>query len=216
MGVCTVLLNSVLANARLGMLLDDFEVSVYLTETSIRHSILRKEKRAKMEKPSLGTTNKRMTGIGTREEPIDVGGGGAPVFVHEEAHEEKDLRLEDIPQAEEAVLGGSPSRGRDASDEGLFLSDGSEDGGSQSQERPSRKGKEKQGSKEQANAHDDKKKMALNTMYDGFSIHGRILCLVVTRKGPTKGKEWGGGAGQAMMEDWIASTQMAEGQMMDE
>jgi len=58
--------------------------------------------------------------------------------------------------------------------------------------------------------------MLLNTTYDGFSIYGRILCLVVKRRGTGKGKELVGGAGQAMMEEWIASTQIAEGQMMDE
>ena len=63
---------------------------------------------------------------------------------------------------------------------------------------------------------DDKKKLALRTSYDGFSIYGRILCLVVKRRGNAKGKDLVGGAGQAMMEEWIASTQMGEAQMMDE
>lgn len=63
---------------------------------------------------------------------------------------------------------------------------------------------------------DEKKKLALNTTYDGFSIYGRILCLVVKRKGTAKGKEVAGGSGQAMMEEWISSTQMGQGQMMDE
>jgi hypothetical protein len=55
---------------------------------------------------------------------------------------------------------------------------------------------------------DDKKKLAMNTSYDGFSIYGRILCLVVTRKGD---KTTNSGAtqvgGQDMMKDWIVSTQ---------
>jgi hypothetical protein len=50
--------------------------------------------------------------------------------------------------------------------------------------------------------------MALSTSYDGFSIYGRILCLVVKRKGMVKGKQPAAGAGQAMMEEWIASTQV--------
>ena len=53
---------------------------------------------------------------------------------------------------------------------------------------------------------DDKKKMGMNTTYDGFQIYGRILCLVVKRKDNTRGKHQGAG-GQAMMEGWIASTQ---------
>jgi len=56
-------------------------------------------------------------------------------------------------------------------------------------------------------ATDDKKKMAMDTSYDGFSIYGRVLCLVVKRK-EKKGKEPARSGGQAMMEDWITSTQM--------
>ena len=54
---------------------------------------------------------------------------------------------------------------------------------------------------------DDKKKMAMDTIYDGFSIYGRVLCLVVKRK-DARGKVPAKSGGQAMMEDWIASTQM--------
>jgi hypothetical protein len=54
---------------------------------------------------------------------------------------------------------------------------------------------------------DDKKKMEMDTTYDGFAIYGLVLCLVVKRKdlipkGPVKT------AGQVMMEEWITSTQM--------
>jgi len=196
----------------LGRGIDDFVVSIYLTETNVRHSILRKERRAKSEKARLGTTTGRLTGTGTSEEPVEVGGGDEPALVREESHEGKGVRLEDIPRAEDAVMDGSTRKDRGESEEGLFLSEDSED---ESQQGPSRKGKEKLGLEQQGDA-DDKKKMALHTTYDGFSIYGRILCLVVTRKGTAKGNELAGGAGQAMMEDWIASTQMAEGQMMDE
>jgi hypothetical protein len=56
---------------------------------------------------------------------------------------------------------------------------------------------------------DDKKKMGLNTSYDGFSIYGRILCLVVKRRGVRSNA--GGGApasSQQMLENWV-STQAA-------
>ncbi len=60
---------------------------------------------------------------------------------------------------------------------------------------------------------DAKKKMALDTIYDGFSIYGRILCLVVKRLGVVKGQGregqgQGHGQGKARMEEWIASTQV--------
>lgn len=54
---------------------------------------------------------------------------------------------------------------------------------------------------------DDKKKMAMDTTYDGFSIYGRVLCLMVKRK-DSKGKGPAKTGGQVMMEDWITSTQM--------
>lgn len=195
--------------------IDDFVVSIYLTETSVRHSVLKKERTVKSEKARLGTTTGRLTGMGTREEPVEVGERDEPALVRAESHKGKGVRLEDIPRAEDTVMDGSSRQERGESEEGLFLSEGSGDEALQPQQRPSRKGKEKQGSEQQGDA-DDKKKKGFDTMYDGFSIYGRILCLVVTRKETAKGKELAGGAGQAMMEDWIASTQMAEGQMMDE
>lgn len=65
---------------------------------------------------------------------------------------------------------------------------------------------------EASEPNDDKKKLAMDTFYDGFSIYGRVLCLVVKRR-ETAGKGgtaksgragWGGG-GQAMMEEWIST-----------
>lgn len=52
-----------------------------------------------------------------------------------------------------------------------------------------------------------KKKGAFDTTYEGFGIYGRILCLVVKRRGTGAkgGRELAGGAGQAMMEEWIGT-----------
>ena len=189
--------------------IDEFEVAVFLTETSTRHSILRKEKRAKVEKGRLGTTNGRLTG--TRDAPVEVG-EGAPGLLREESGGGENVRMEDIPPSSKAKVPKEESR------EELFVSDRSEDEESHTARTIGSK-------REKTNAvaadigaedEDDKKKLALDTTYDGFSIYGRILCLVVKRKGIVKGKELVGGAGQAMMEEWITSTQMGEGQMMDE
>ena len=193
---------------------DDFEVAIFLTETSSRHSILRKMKTAKAEKSRLGTTNGKLTG--TRDEPVEVG-ESAPGLITEESEESEGVRMADIPsvaegEAEErATLAKSESRG------GLFVSDDSDEGNIGAQDAPSSKSKGKRPvGEEEDGGEDDKKKLGMDTTYDGFSIYGRILCLVVKRRGTVKGKEVAGGAGQAMMEDWIASTQMGEGQMMDE
>lgn len=75
-----------------------------------------------------------------------------------------------------------------------------------------------------------KKKLAMDVVYEGFAIYGRVLCLVVKRRGPPRGRgaqtvlpvSAGGGragnasaapepmklGGQAAMVNWIASTQM--------
>lgn len=72
---------------------------------------------------------------------------------------------------------------------------------------------------------DDKKKLAMDISYEGFSIYGRVLCLVVKRRESGGGVGGGGrttsataargkakstapGGGQAVMENWITSTQI--------
>lgn len=64
--------------------------------------------------------------------------------------------------------------------------------------------------------HDDEdmedKKFRLTTSYEGFSIWGWILCLLVTRKG-TKAipaTSASAGSGQALMEEWIGTQVQAD------
>lgn len=193
---------------------DEFEVAVFLTETSSRHSILRKLKTAKTEKGRLGTTDGKLTG--TKDAPVEVG-EGAPGLMAEESEDGEGVRIADIPSAagDEAVS--SATLGKEESQEGLFVSDDSDGADVDAEETPSSRdrGKVHVGEEEDGKGG-DKKKLGLDTTYDGFSIYGRILCLVVKRKGSAKGKGVAGGTGQAMMEEWIASTQMQDGQMMDE
>lgn len=56
---------------------------------------------------------------------------------------------------------------------------------------------------------DDKKKLGFKTTYDGFSIWGWVLCLFVERKGGPGQKSSAAteGNAQALMQDWITSTQ---------
>ena len=188
---------------------DDFEVAVFLTETSTRHSILRKEKRAMTERERLGSTNGRLTG--TRDAPVEIA-DTVPGLVREESDE---VKLADLPTADEEEGHRPAAMSKEESGEGLFVSDGDED------EEDVVTGKDNQDITMEGDGggEDDKKKLSLNTTYDGFSIYGRILCLVVKRKGTVKGKEAAVGSaesGKAMMEEWISSTQMAEGQMMDD
>lgn len=69
---------------------------------------------------------------------------------------------------------------------------------------------------------DDKKKLAMDVSYEGFAIYGKVLCLVVKRRETGRGVQLSASAatnsgkerpeGQAMMENWISSTQVPVGQ----
>ncbi|KAL8827175.1 MAG: hypothetical protein Q9170_007117 [Blastenia crenularia] len=191
---------------------DDFEVALFLTEISSRHAILHKEKHAKSEKPRLGSTEGKLTGEGTRDVPVEIADATLPVILRDESQEEKMPDLASIPAAnDKTVPTASPQ------DEPLFLSGSSSPAFDDTDASTARKAPNRSQRTPGENPDpDDKKKLALRTSYDGFSIYGRILCLVVKRRGNAKGKDLAGGAGQAMMEEWIASTQMADAQMMDE
>lgn len=172
---------------------------------------MRKEKRAKIEKPRLGCTGSKMTGEGTRDVPVEMEDTTAPPVLREESQEEKLLDMADIPPADQDEVQSAAA----APEEELFVSDSSDQASETSNTRQTRQRPENAAVDQDPDA-DDKKKLAMRTTYDGFSIYGRILCLVVKRRGNAKGKNLAGGAGQAMMEEWIASTQMAEGPMLDE
>ena len=196
-------------------MVDDFEVAIFLTETKSRHAILKKEKMARSEKPRLGTTDRRMTGLGTEDTPVEVGDRDDFAFVREESPENSGIHMGDIPVAQEGP--GDDSQRPQHDDGGsLFVSDGSDDEAARGRSRRARVIKEESVALRSPAGEDDKKKMALNTTYDGFTIYGRILCLVVKRRGTVRGTEPAGGTGQAMMEEWISSTQAAEGQIMDD
>lgn len=60
---------------------------------------------------------------------------------------------------------------------------------------------------------EDKKKLGFATNYDGFSIYRQILCLVVKRTGTVRGKSAQTG-GHVMLEEWIASTQARQDQVV--
>lgn len=194
---------------------DDFEVVVFLTETSSRHAILHKEKRAKTEKPRLGSTERKLTGEGTQDMPMEIADATEPVIPREESQDENMLDLTKI-----AAANNEDGPVTTEHEEELFVSGSSspafDDPKPMTPNKSSRLSKAGAGNQGQGQDTDDKKKLAMHTSYDGFSIYGRILCLVVKRRGYARGKDLAGGAGQAMMEEWIASTQMDQGQILDE
>ena len=149
---------------------------------------------------------------------MEVTDDGDGILIRQESTgEEEKPNMDHVPAAEEDLDDMNPRKRVQDSEEGLFVSEGSEGETSQAQKTPPSKRKRSLLTRENdGSGEDEKKKMAVNTTYSGFSIYGRILCLVVKRRGISKGKQLVGGAGQAMMEEWITSTQMAQNQMMDE
>ncbi|KAL1857500.1 hypothetical protein Daus18300_010365 [Diaporthe australafricana] len=248
---------------------DDFEVSIFLTETSTRHSLLYKHKHFRdTTQTKLKSNSNRLTGGASREVPIDVEGlaQGAEetAAVREEGDDDDAVALFDIPTMDEdetttAPVGSPPSmrpskrrRGRGArlpredgegdgdehdaeilisddevdDDDNLFVDDDGSDGsdGSATAPPPAKRRRAAASPAEHEAQRDDKKKLAMDISYEGFSIYGRVLCLVVKKHGgpsdggrsaPAKagrrtGQSAAPGGGQAVMENWITSTQMPE------
>jgi hypothetical protein len=188
------------------MLAEDFEVSIFLTETSTRHSLLTKQKHFRdTGKKDLQSNSQKLMGA-TNDTAIDV--EDAPV-IREEDSDDEGLNLPELPAAEDVdslfVEENEGSRRSKRPRAATYAESSSGESSSGLQPSPKR---QKEGADEPIEeGNDDKKKMAMDTTYDGFSIYGRVLCLVVKRK-DNKGKQPAKSAGQAMMEDWIVSTQM--------
>ena len=175
---------------------EDFEVGVFLTEGGCRHGVLRRERRVKGER-GVGVVRRTVGG------KMTGGGREEPVIVAEEDEEESEAGFEGP-----GTLADIPLAVDDEGSEALFVGDEEDDG------RSGGMGNGNEGGGMGAEV-DDKKKLGFATTYEGFSIYGRILCLVVKRKGGTvKEREQSRGDGQAMMEEWISSTQMGDDTMV--
>lgn len=246
---------------------DDFEVSIFLTETSTRHSMLYKHKHFRdTAQTKLTSNSSKLTGA-SREAPIDVDVSGQAVedraIVREEDPDDDAVALRNIPTMDEdetvpARVGSPPPmrlskrrRGRGArlprgeggdtaehdadvlisddgeeeeqDDDGLFVGEDDSEG-SAAAPPPAKRRKDAASPAEHEAQRDDKKKLAMDIRYEGFSIYGRVLCLVVKRRdglsttgrnapakaGRKAGQSAAPGGGQAVMENWITSTQMPE------
>jgi hypothetical protein len=197
---------------------DDFEVSIFLTETSTSHAMLTKQKTFST-KPKLESNAKKLTewtGGANTDTAIRVDEGDeVPAVLLEEDGEE--VSLQDIPELDTAGSGTKRSRGEDNDDnDHIFVQ--SEDDDDDEEEDPAPKRRKKKAkvtdetSKEQED--EDKKKLGMKTSYEGFSIYGRILCLIVKRKGVKK-SAGGNSAGTQMLENWVSTQADNEGVLDD-
>lgn len=216
---------------------EDFEVAIFLKETSTRHSLLSKS-RSLADKPRLKSNNagKNLTGY-VREDPIHVDDGGEdiPEVVLREEGRDDVVELKDIPakKGKSGKRKSADGHGEDDDDDdALFVSSSDEDffATQRANPRPARKRRRRDGGEIAEEAEvpaeveaeadtDDKKKMMMETNYDGFSIYGRILCLIVTRKGKREAGMSTATApvgGSQMMENWIGTQAEGGNVILDE
>ncbi|KAG9238223.1 hypothetical protein BJ875DRAFT_368349 [Amylocarpus encephaloides] len=180
---------------------EDFEVSIFLTDTSTRHSLLTKHKHFRENSQKALTSNSTKITGGTHESAIEV--DDIPNIRREEG-EEDILDIADIPAVEDEdslFVDDRPRRSkrtRNAIDV---------DSSPTSSPEPAAKRSKDVATESTEGESDEKKKMTMETSYEGFAIYGRVLCLVVKRK-DKRARGPSSGGGQAMMEHWITSTQM--------
>lgn len=194
-------------------------MSYYFLDTSTRHSILTKHKTFG-EKPRLKSNSNKLTGwlnAGQADKPVEIPDEDIPIL--QEGNDEP-INLDDIPELS------TTDKNEEAhnDDDALFVHDSDySDPAFQSQQtiEASRKRRsERQKPSEAPDAEnpevtsEDKKKLALRTYYDGFSIYGRILCLVVRRRGGLISAA--AASSQQLMENWISTQAAAEGVMVDD
>ncbi|CAA9965460.1 hypothetical protein PTMSG1_08819 [Pyrenophora teres f. maculata] len=204
---------------------DDFEVSIFLTELSSRHSVLTKQKVFK-DKPRIQSNSGKLTNwlaTGTSEKPLVINEDVAEPIVIREEEDNEPIKLNDIPEANMLEKQSRRStrekatrvdRGADA----LSDSEGSDlfvpEPSSTQPKNKTRKSDEAEDDDEDEDDEpldSDKKKPGLKTCYDGFSIYGRILCLVVKRRGVRHPAGASGDtSSQAMLENWVSTQAVAE------
>jgi len=200
-------------------------VSIFLTELSTRHSLLTKQKNFHTKESKMRSNSGKLTGWlkSTTEKPIEVEGDENPITIREESDDEAESVMKDYPEIQEktGTAKRHGKRPREDSNEALFINeDISEDEGFQTPSGPAlKRSKSAQEPVKGVEDEDDKKKVGLKTSYDGFSIYGRILCLVVKRRGGNKGRMPGASAneaGQQMLESWVSTQAAQDGVMLDD
>lgn len=210
---------------------------MFLTETATRHSILMKHKHFRDKVPKRLQSNSSKLMGETREEPIDV--DNAPQIPALLREEDDEVHLENVPSIQEKESGSAlrRKRHRDGTEEsGSDFEPSEAEAGddaevqeiidSDSESAPPTKRARQNTLLGDDEEPDDKKKMAIDISYEGFAIYGMVLCLVVKKRDTSAGIGRTGRTGpatsssthptgQAMMENWISSTQVPLG-MEDE
>ncbi|VUC37748.1 unnamed protein product [Clonostachys rosea] len=202
---------------------DGFEVSLFLTETNTRHSILKKHKHFHdRNAPKLRSNANKLIGE-TNENPVDLNLDEDFQPILQEDDDENAVNLDSIPLPPRSSRSRSKRQRNvtDGDDDQVEPQEAEEpisviDSDSDTDQPPQKRHRGAEPGKDAETEDDDKKKMAMDVTYEGFAIYGRVLCLVVrkfNRAGETGNKKSGrGSANQASMENWISSTQLPAGE----
>jgi hypothetical protein len=189
---------------------DDFEVSIFLTETSTSHAMLTKQKTFSA-KPKLQSNTKKLTdwiGGQNTDTAIRVDEGDeVPAVLLEE---DEEVALKDIPEVDTGSRAKRPRTEDDGDDEHIFVQSEEDE----EEDLAPRRRKKTKVVDETSKEDEDKKKLGINTAYEGFSIYGRILCLIVKRKGVKK-SAGGNTSGTQMLENWVSTQADNEGALDD-
>lgn len=167
------------------------------------------------DKPRIQSTSGKLTNwltTGTSDDPVVLNEIATDPIVIDEEDNEAAVNLADIPEAPER-----PTRKK----RGLIEIENDDDSSASGDEgdlfvpeTTSKRGKtgvtlpDAEVIENENESQDDKKKMGLDTSYEGFSIYGRILCLVVKRRGVNNATGGLPVSSQQMLESWV-STQAA-------
>lgn len=179
-----------------------------------------KQKTAR-DKPRIQSNSSKLTNwltTGATEQSVDPTGDAEQPIVLREEDDDGAVHLEDIPEASGTAR--SNKRARPGSVE-MISSDSEADVSAQSGSKSTRKRPRRAEQRDSdvyaegaVEGTDDKKKLGLSTTYEGFSIYGRILCLIVKRKGPRTNTTGSAAPGQQMLENWVSTQAAAE--LLDE
>ncbi|OJD28180.1 hypothetical protein ACJ73_00417 [Blastomyces percursus] len=187
---------------------DDFEVSIFLREGGTGHSLVTKLKSFNDQPSKIQSNSNKLTG--TDDSPIHIADDSVTIpTIIPESDEEPPINLQDIPTAMVPVADEEgpdiqPSTSRRRRRENRTETSANFETGSDDEN--TRASKRKKTQIEPTPEPQDDKKLRLTTTYKGFTIWGRILCLLVTRKGDrARAKHDAAPAGQALMEEWIST-----------
>ena len=166
-------------------------------------------------KPKLQSNTKKLTdwiGGANTDTAIRVDEGDeVPAVLLEE---DEEVALEDIPEVDTVATrsrGKRPRGEENKEDEEHIFVQSEED---EEEDLAPRRRKKTKVVDETSKEEEDKKKLGINTAYEGFSIYGRILCLIVKRKGVKK-SAGGNTSGTQMLENWVSTQADNEGALDD-